>query len=538
MMDTEKNNSQVPSSQSVSSAPTQNPFFNLAKGDFVFFACAVIISIFTAVWGIFGGFSLGYFLSCLLMTGLFTFYFAKGMKVRFLPVLCGILSVSIIAVFFCTSNGSIRFFSAVVSFLLGLICFGELVNGSANGNRETLGVFYSAGAVISNIESTIKSLFVSGNGKQRVIGKVLVGILCAAPALLVIAPLLLSSDDAFLGMMSKLFSNSISNIFKIVFGLAVSVLVVSYGFSFKKGRLLTIEKSRMAGVENVYIISFLSAISVFYLMYLFSQLAYFFSAFSGFLPNGQLTYAAYARKGFFEMCAIASINLGLVFLALLLAKKKAGKVCNTIKLLATFIAVFTLIIIATAISKMVLYIDAYGMTVLRLSTSAFMVFLAVVFISAILRIFLVKINIVKTALITAGCILLLLGTVNVNAVCGKYNYESYLSGKLTSVDVKAMYQLGDEGIPYLVKLADHKDSAVSAKAKKYLALAVIYDYFEDLENDAVLTVDLLQSKEKNNSFSHFSIPKAAAYNSLYTFLAEHADFACDYKEFLNEQDYN
>ena len=535
-MDMETNNSQMPSSQNSPPAPTQNPFFDLKKGDFIFFACAVIVSIFTAVCGIFGGFSLGYFLSCMLMASLFTLYFAKGMKVRFFPVLCGILSLANATVFFCTSNGSVRFFSAVVSFLLGLLCFGEFVNGPTKGNRETMGVFYAAGSAINNIEISVKSLFVSGNGKQRAIGKVLVGLLCAVPALLVIIPLLLASDDAFLGMMSKLFSNSLANIMKIVFGLFLSVFVVSYGFSFKKGRLLTMKKSQMTGVENVYIISFLSAISVCYLMYLFSQLAYFFSAFRGFLPDGQITYAEYARKGFFEMCAIASINLGLVFLSLLLAKKKKGTVCNAIKLLATFIAVFTLIVIATAISKMALYIDAYGMTVLRLTTSAFMVFLAVVFLSAILRIFVVKINIVKTALICSGCILLLLGIINVNAVCARYNYDSFMSGKLSSVDVEAMYQLGDEGIPYLVKLADHEDGSVSAKAKEYLALAIMYDYFEDLESDTTLTVELLRGKEYNNSFSHFSIPKAAAYNSLYAFLAEHTDFA-SYYTFLKEQMY-
>ena len=537
-MDMETNNPQKPSSQSFPPVPAQNSLFDLGKGDFIFLACAVFISIFTAVWGIFGGFSFGYFLSCLLMMGLFIFYFAKGTKARFLPVLCGILSVANATVFFCTSNGSVRFFSAVVSFLLGLICFGELVNGPANGNRKTLGIFYSAGSAINNIEITIKSLFVSSSGKQRVIGKVLVGLLCAVPALLVIVPLLLSSDDAFQGMMSKLFSNSLSNIMKTVFGLVVSVFVVSYGFSIKKGRLLTMKNSQMTGLENVYIISFLSAISVCYLMYLFSQLAYFFSAFRGFLPDGQITYAEYARKGFFEMCAIASINLGLVFLSLLLAKKKAGKVCNTIKLLTTFISFFTLIVIATAISKMVLYIDAYGMTVLRLTTSAFMVFLAVVFLSTILRIFLVKINIIKTALITAGCILLLLGTGNVNGICAKYNYDSFMSGKLSSVDVESMYRLGDEGIPYLVKLADHEDSAVSAKAREYLALAVIYDYFENLEDDAFLTVDLLQSKEQYNSFSHFSIPRAAAYKSLYAFLDTHSDFAYGYKNYLNGTDYS
>ena len=516
--------------------PAAKPLFSLAKGDFIFALFAVIIGIFTAVSGVFGGFSLGYFLSCLLMLALFAVYFTKGTTLRFFPVLCGVLALCDTAVFICTSNGGVRFFGAVASFLLGLMCFGELRNGKAQGNRETLGIFYTAGATIDNIDIAVKSLFVSGNGKQKVLGKALIGLLCAAPALLVIVPLLMSSDDAFQGMMRNLFSNSLSNILKAAFGLVLSVFILTYGLSLKKSRFAKMKTGNGTTLENVYIISFLSAISVIYLLYLFSQLAYFFSAFRGFLPNGQITYAQYARKGFFEMCAISVINLLITFLALVLAKKRDGKVCNAIKLLATFVAVFTLIIIATAISKMVLYIGAYGMTVRRLTTSAFMIFLAVVFVSVILRIYLTKVNIAKTALITAGCILLLLGTVNVNAVCAKYNYESYLSGRLTSVDVKAMYELGDEGIPYLVKLADHKKTSVSKQAKKYLAQAIIYDYFEDLDSKAVLSVDLLQSKEKDNDFSHFSIPKAAAYKSLYAFIEKDSDFTYHYKGFLTQID--
>jgi len=517
--------------------PIKKPLFSLKKGDVAFGVCAVIFSIFTAVFGIFGGYAFGYFLSCLFMMGLFAVYFAKRVTIRFLPVLCGVISIANAAVFICTSNGSVRFFSAVVSFLLSLVCFGDLLNGTAKGNRETLGIFYSAVATMGNIGVSLKSLFFIGNGKQKVIGKAFVGILCAVPVLLIVVPLLISSDVAFQGMMRKLFSNSFSNFFKVIFGLMLSIFVLSYGFSLKKSRIAKVKSGNPASIENVYIVSFLSVISVCYLLYLFSQLAYFFSAFKGFLPNKEITYAEYARKGFFEMCIIAVINLMIVFLALLIAKKKEGKVCNAIKVLATFVAIFTLIIIATAISKMVLYISAYGMTVLRLTTSAFMVFLAVVFVSVILRIFFIKINIIKTALVAAGCILLLLGTANVNAVCARYNYESYISGRLTSVDMEAMFRLGDEGIPYLVKLADHKDSAVSAKAKRYLARAIIYDYFEDLESDAILTEDLLQGKEQKNGFSYFSIPKAAANRSLYTFLAEHPDFAYNYKTFL-KQDYD
>lgn len=515
-------------------APQVKPLFSLEKGDFAFGICAIVFSVFTAVFGICGGYALGYLISCLFMMGLFTVYFAKGAAVRFFPVLCGILSIANASVFLCTSNGSVRFFGALVSFLLGLISFGELRSGGAKGNRETLGILYTAGATINNVGIAIKSLFVNQNGHNKVIGKSLVGFLCAVPLLFIIVPLLISSDDAFRGMMHNLFGNSTNTLFRAIFGLILSVFVISYGFSLKKERISKAKKSNLPGIENAYIISFLSAICVCYLMYLFSQLAYFFSAFSGFLPDGEITYAQYARKGFFEMCTIAVINLGIVFLALLIAKKKEGKVCTAIKALTTFVAVFTLVIIATAISKMVLYIDVYGMTVLRLTTSAFMVFLGVVFISVILRIYIVKINIVKTACVAAGCILLILGTANVNSICAKYNYESYISGKLLSVDIDAMYQLGDEGIPYLVKLADHENEYVAREARKYLAQALLYTYFEDLRNEPEFTVSLLQDKQKNKSFSYFSIPKAAAYESLYSFIEENPNFASQCKELLLE----
>ncbi|MBR3843923.1 MAG: DUF4173 domain-containing protein [Clostridia bacterium] len=201
--------------------------------------------------------------------------------------------------------------------------------------------------------------------------------------------------------------------------------------------------------------------------------------------------------------------------------------------IATFIAAFTLVIIATAISKMVLYIGEYGMTVLRLTTSAFMVFLAVVFISVVLRIYTTKINMIKTALLAAGCIVVILGTVNVNAVCAKYNYESYKSGTLESIDLQALYDLGDEGIPYLVTLASGKD-IVAPQAQTYLATAYLYDYFDDMENTEFFTVDDLKENQKNKGFQYFSIPKAAAYDRLYEFIENNAWFPSVCQTYANE----
>ena len=515
---------------------SQKPLFEIKKGDNVFTVCAVIASVITVTLGVFGGFALGYLISAVLMGTLFVAYLPKAHTKGILSILCGVLALECTVIFILTSNESVRFFGALVGFLLALVCFDGLVNGDAKGNRETVGIFYSAFSSIDNIGVSLKSIFSNENGDKKFIGKVLIGVLCAVPVLIVVVPLLISSDDAFKGMLNNIFSNTFSGILKIILGVMASLFVVSYGFSLKSDRVMKIKEGNFAGFENVYMISFLSAISTAYLLYLFSQLAYFFSAFKGFLPNGKITYSEYARKGFFEMCVIAVINLGIVFLALLISKKQNGKVCNAIKVITTFIASFTLIIIATAISKMVLYINRYGMTVLRLTTSAFMVFLSVVFISVILRIYITKINIVKTALITAGCVILLLGTVNVNSVCAKYNYESYKANRLENIDINQLYELGDEGIPYIVKLTCSDEEQTAKQAGKYLAEAYLYDYFDDMRNAEYFTLEDLHKNQKNKGFERFSIPKYKAYESLYEFIEENSWFASVCKDYYESED--
>lgn len=506
----------------------QKPLFALGKRDVIFAICAVIVCVFGSVFGVFGGFALGYALAASLAMVLFFSYF--GGKLRPFSAICGLLAFSISAVFVCTTNGSVRFFGVVVGLLLALTCYDGLLRGRVKGNRETLGVFYTAAATIDNIEISVKSVFSGGSGNKKLIGKTLIGLLCAVPVLIIVVPLLISSDDAFRGMTEELFRDTPATLFKSALGVAFSVFLVTYGFSQKTGRISKLKEAKDGILESVYIISFLSAIAVCYLLYLFSQLAYFFSAFQGFLPDGEITYAQYARKGFFEMCTIAVINLVLVTLALVLAKKKNGRVCGAIKGLATFIAVFTLIIIATAISKMVLYIDAYGMTVLRVTTSAFMVFLTVVFISIILRIYSTKINVVKVSLVAAGCVVLVLGTVNVNALCARYNYESYLKTR-EGIDLKAMYELGDEGIPYIVELAAGEYENVTQVAKEYLAKAYLRDYYDDLRDCEKITPEDLKKNEKDKDFERYSIPKAKAYDSLYNYLQEHPQFGSDCKNY-------
>ena len=513
--------------------------FSITARDNVFSLVTLAAAVFLAVFGIFGGFALGYSIASTFLIILFTAYFAKHGRIRFFALVYGLLALTSNAVYICTTNEQVRFCSVVTGLLLSLFCFNGIINGSTSGNRRTLGIFYSAASAVANIDISVKSLFAGDKSKKKTVGKVLLGLLCAAPVLIIVVPLLISSDDAFRGMMTKIFDNTFTTLLKAAVGLAICPYLISYGLSLRSGKLAKIKESEFKGIEGVYLVSFMSTICACYLLYLFSQLAYFFSAFSGFLPNGEITYAEYARKGFFEMCIIAVINLAVVFGVMILAKKENGKVSHSIKALATFVSLFTMTIIATAVSKMVLYIDTYGMTVLRITTSAFMLFLSIVFISVILRIYISRINIIKTAVISAGCIVLILGIFNVNAVCARYNYESYKSGRLDYIDVEGLYELGHEGIPYIVKLADEEGTDISNDAKKLLARAYLFDYFDNMDDATEFTVDDLRKNQRDNGFEHYSIPQANAYKCLYEYIEKDPSFSEKCQTFFttNEKDY-
>ena len=134
---------------------------------------------------------------------------------------------------------------------------------------------------------------------------------------------------------------------------------------------------------SIMIYSALTPMCMLYILYVVSQIGYFTGAFNGNLYEGY-TYSEYARRGFFELTAISCINLGVIFLANLLCKRLGNSYYDkkplALKIYNLIFSTFTIFIIATAMSKMFLYIGEYGLTRLRVYTSWFMILLALIFI--------------------------------------------------------------------------------------------------------------------------------------------------------------
>lgn len=432
-----------------------------------------------------GGLNIGYTVSAVLFLVLFSSYlFNKEVKFKFFPYLCLILALASSVVFTFSTDSAIRFFLFVLltlSIFIWLVYLGEydVSDDYSLVSAVFTGVF---GSVFGSFVKSVKALVFTNCERKKGSGKVLLGVVCAIPTMAILVLLLRSSDAAFDGLITKInnyIGDSNSIIIKVLVAILFFPFLLSLGLGLAKNKREQKDWKIKAEIDSVFAISFLSAISLVYLTYIFSQFAYFFSAFKGLLPNG-ITHASYARRGFFEMTVIAAFNFVLICLASLLIKRNEnGKRKPLLNAVIVFIGAFTLLLIATAISKMVLYINAFGMTRLRILTSAFMVFLAVLFITVILRVFIHKIPVIKTGIVTATVVLLLLGFCDVDKTVARYNLFAYEQGYTKSLDVEAIGDLGYGAVPTLYEIYSNEEYPTEfkkiAKQKLYEKVYEIYE---------------------------------------------------------------
>ena len=235
------------------------------------------------------------------------------------------------------------------------------------------------------------------------------------------------------------------------------------------------------------------------MVFFISQWKYYVSGFTGILPE-DFSYAEYARQGFFELCAVSVLNLLLIVgIAFFIRRGKNGQ-SIILKIVATVFCLCTLILISTAIAKLVMYINCYGLTPKRIYAMWLMVLIGIIFLLIALGQFVRKFKAVAASVSVAIVLFAAMCVCNVNALCANYNVDRYLNGSLETVDVIALKELGDSAIPALVKL-DHAIEQDAEPLLKQQVNRILRDRAAELNN------------EKFSLFA-FSLPSAMAKSAL------------------------
>ncbi len=170
------------------------------------------------------------------------------------------------------------------------------------------------------------------------------------------------------------------------------------------------------------------------------------------LETAGLTYAEYARQGFFQLVAVAAITLvALVGLrAVTDLSDPADRRRFTV--LGEVAIGLTLVILAVAVRRLGLYTDAYGLTMLRFFSLVFTLWIGSVLVLAALALSGAGADrawFTGAALVAGLALLLGLNALNPEAIVARHNVER--AARQLAVDPVYLAELSDDAVPALVE---------------------------------------------------------------------------------------
>ncbi len=457
----------------------------------------------------------------------FVFMIVIGKKPKLMPVLVAVSAVFTSFSLVLTSNGFLHYFA----FRYAIYAYCYFLYGMSSDSifrfKDSIVIdFIKAIFVLPFVSFTswFMALFFGRNKSGKFMLKILIGIVVTiVPTALIL--LLLSYDSSFTDLLKNIFDFDSFDIFNHIVSLIFAVPVSAYVFSLyvssndsKCSNILTANgvKAKMPVIQIAPVVTVLTAvlpILAVYVVFFISQWQYYISGFTGELPK-DFSYAGYAREGFFQLCIVSVINLVILVFISLLMRRKEGKRPYILNVVSIVFSVFTLVLISTAMAKMYMYIDCYGLTPLRVYASWFMAVLTLVFVLIIVKQFYKKLRLVVISLTALVLMFSVLSLSNVDSFIAKYNVDRYLSGSLETVDVNALYyNLGDSAIPQLVRLADILDEENGTDIAKVKA-PVYDDMYYDLATALQEKAELM--KEDESSIFAFTFAKYRAEKAMET----------------------
>jgi hypothetical protein len=233
-----------------------------------------------------------------------------------------------------------------------------------------------------------------GQTTHRNLKPVIRGLLLSAPILLVFTLFLASADQVFAAYIGSVLNPDIFDlVFKNIWrgllivvvtwvaagGYSYSLLHQSVGRGSSAVQRLTAFARRGPSLGFTEAAIILGSVNALFLSFVAIQFTYLFGGQTNIRVDA-FTYADYARRGFFELVAVALMTLGLVLLIHWLTTRNGRNQTRFFNALSSLMSALVMVMLVSAFQRLLLYEEAYGYTWLRLWVHTFMVWLGFVFV--------------------------------------------------------------------------------------------------------------------------------------------------------------
>lgn len=297
------------------------------------------------------------------------------------------------------------------------------------------------------------------------------GVAVALPFLLIFGMLFVHADAAFASMVESIFRVApetwANHGFLFVFATTLACATVSLVTEGGKVRTQAIKELEQVSLGHIEVATVLGLVNTLFFVFVLFQIPYFFGSASHVMTETGPSFSEYARRGFFELCTVAALVLPTLMGFEWLLRNGSVGARLMLSMQALALIGLVLVIMASAMHRMALYTEAYGLTELRFYTVAFMLLLAVVFgwfsISALRG----HRDLFPTGAIVAGLVsIVLLHGVNPDGWIAGTNMARAQKG--LSLDTQYLTQLSADAVPAMMKGRTRLPAAIRLEVDVHL----------------------------------------------------------------------
>lgn len=321
----------------------------------------------------------------------------------------------------------------------------------------------------------------------KVVKQIVRAVLISIPLVIVILALLMSADTVFADMFKQIdeWIEKILNyeffttlIFRIIIIIIVFFYIVSFIINFIKFNNEENESGynkKEIKIEAITINTILTILNIIYLIFSIIQVSYLFTKIG---VTEDFNYAEYARQGFFQLMIVSFINFVIIIITSI---NKTNTAIKYTKFMNILLAIFTIVMIISSFVRMNMYETEFGYTFLRLMVYIILITELLMIIPTIIYICNKKINLLKSYIIIATTMYLVVNFINIDKIIASKNIDRYLANtNEREIDFYYLKEnLSIDAVPEILNLYENVDNIyLKRQINNYL-----YREYKDLKEE-------------------------------------------------------
>ncbi|MYZ36723.1 DUF4173 domain-containing protein [Streptomyces sp. MnatMP-M17] len=211
----------------------------------------------------------------------------------------------------------------------------------------------------------------------------------------------------------------------------------------------------------------LIVLNLLFAVFIAVQLAVLFGGYRKVFEKTGLTRSEYARQGFWQLLWVTLLVLLVIGLARRWAPRDGARDSVLVRAVLGVLCVLTLVVTASALRRMDLYVEAYGLTRLRVSVAAMELWLALVIVLILVAGAVGGRWLPRAVAASAAAAVLTFGLLSPDALVAESNVDRY--ERVHKLDVEYFQELSSDAVPALDRLPEPLRSCALAGIAENLA---------------------------------------------------------------------